>query len=122
MDFYKILSRLLYKANEIELSESQMKIEQNQKEKIYKDFNKLLISLYSYDIKNEEFENFRTYFIEYLKDIIKKSIIYFSNDDKIYIKKILNDVSNQNNINNKIENIKDNKNLDDIKYRKKEWF
>ena len=122
MDFYKILSRLLYKANEIELSESQMKIEQNQKEKIYKDFNKLLILLYSYDIKNEEFENFRTYFLEYLKDIIKKSIIYFSNNDKIYIKKILNDVSNQNNIYNKNENIKDNRNMDDIIYKKKEHY
>ena len=123
MEFYKILTKLITKVNEIEQIENQKKVEQKEKEKTYKKFIENIISFYKCEIKTEESKKFKKYWIEYLKDFIKNSINFCSQEEKKDIESFINgdNIKLNNNINQK-ENINNFINLDNINIKKSDNF
>ena len=121
MKFYKHLTKLLTKSNEIRNLENLKKVKQSDKEKTYKSFIEILIDFYKYEIKTEESKKFKKYWIEYLKGYIINSINFSSPEEKKEIENILkeNDPKQINNIN---INININFNNDDMKNKKSENY
>lgn len=113
MNFYKHLTKLLTKTNEIHNIENLKKVKPSEKEKKYKNFIEVLINFYKCEIKTEESKRFRRYWIEYLRGYIKNSISFSSREEKVEIEKILyeNELKQINIINN-----------DDMKNKKSENY
>ena len=101
MSFYKQLSKLLTKTNEISNLANLKNVMQFEKEKKYKSFIEILINFYKCEIKTEESKKFKKYWIEYLKGYIINSISFSSLEEKKEIEIILkeNDSKQVNNIN-----------------------
>jgi len=115
MNFYKHLTNLLKKTNEISNLENLKKVNQSEKVKKYRNFIETLIEFYKCEIKTEESKKFKKYWIEYLKGYINNSINFSLGEEKIEIENILKqnvniniDVKNKKSENYELQNLGNN--------------
>ena len=124
MDFYKTLSKLLKIADELEESKNISNASIPEIQRKIQPFLENLKYILKYQIKNEERNNFRRYFITYLNRIIMTFLNLSSNNEKneIYylLKKIYNNKDIQNIFNQQENlinfNLENNKNRNERNY------
>ena len=117
MEFYKILTKLLTRANELKSLNNLKKINQIEKQKYMEKFIETLKSFIKTKIETSEGRNFKIYFLEYLKDIINDSLSFCTEKEKNEILKgistpaeslNIDDSNNSNKTNNNENNLMNN--------------
>ena len=91
--FYKNLSKLLQRYQKLKDNN------QNDKEKLKKSFCDYLKLVCESNIKNQESIKFRLYWIEFLNDEIDSYLPVCSENDKNYLRQLINNIKNKKNEN-----------------------